>query len=200
MNQSELPIQHNFLLRWIGGAVLKMMGWKVDGRLPSIPKAVLIAAPHTSNWDFVVGAAAKFYLELKVSWLGKHTLFRKPFGSLFQWMGGIPVERNASHGMVEQSIRRFQESEQFLLALSPEGTRKRVERWKTGFYRIAKGADVPIIPVAFDYATKQVRIGAPLYLSESMERDFQTFQDFYSHARGKYEDKFNYELLKGKAG
>jgi 1-acyl-sn-glycerol-3-phosphate acyltransferase len=195
MIETGLPLQRNFFMRWLGAMVLKSMGWKIEGVFPSIAKAVLIAAPHTSNWDFVVGAAAKFYLQLKISWLGKHTLFRKPFDSFFRWMGGIPVQRNGSHGVVEQSVERFAAHEQFLLALSPEGTRKKVQRWKTGFYRIAKGAGVSIIPVAFDYATKRILIGEPLHPSDSMERDFQTLQDFYSNTRGKHPEKFSYKFL-----
>src|SRR5262245_50288283 len=101
MEPNQLTQRRNVFLRWLGGATLKLMGWKVQGSFPATSKAVLIAAPHTSNWDFVIGVAAKLYLELGVSWLGKHTLFRKPFGALFRWLGGTPVERNASHGVVQ---------------------------------------------------------------------------------------------------
>jgi 1-acyl-sn-glycerol-3-phosphate acyltransferase len=197
MTTFALPRRRNFLLRWIGRTVLRIMGWRIEGELPSVPKAVLIAAPHTSNWDFVIGVAAKFDLELLVSWLGKHTLFRKPFGFFFRWLGGIPVERDTSHGVVHESIRRVQQHDQFLLALSPEGTRKKVKRWKTGFYQIAKGADIPIIPVAFDYSRKVIQIGALLHPSNSIEEDFLILERFYSTSQGKHSENFNYEISNG---
>src|SRR5688500_6388849 len=126
-------------MRHAGRFVLKVMGgWRVAGPFPDIPKAVVIAAPHTSNWDFIIGIAAKFDLELRVHWLGKHTLFRKPFAPFFRWLGGTPVQMTSSQGIVQQSVSMFENYNQYLLALAPEGTRKRVEEWKTGFYNIAK--------------------------------------------------------------
>jgi len=195
MEASELPLRHNFFLQWIGGMVLKCMGWKIQGSFPKSPKAVLIAAPHTSNWDFIVAVAAKFYLELSVHWLGKHTLFRKPFDFFFRWLGGIPVQRNASHGMVKQILDALKQDDQFLLALSPEGTRKKVERWKTGFYQIARAAEVPIIPVAFDYGKKIIQIGDAVYPSGSMETDFEKLKTFYADAEGKHPENFNKEII-----
>ncbi len=194
MNGKGLPLRKNAVMRFAGKAILKLMGWKIVGPFPDIPKAVVIAAPHTSNWDFIIGIAAKFELQLEVHWLGKHTLFRKPFGSFFRRLGGIPVQRNSSHGIVEETVAAFRNQEQFLLGLSPEGTRKKVERWKTGFYRIAQGARVPIVPVAFDYSKKSIVIGKPLHPSESIETDFETFRDFYSGAEGKIPQNFSKEL------
>lgn len=194
METSELPLKRNLFMRWIGRAILKLMGWKVQGSFPQTPKAVLIAAPHTSNWDFIVGVAAKFYLELSVHWLGKHTLFRKPFDIFFRWLGGIPVERGASTGMVEQTIETLKRHKQFLLALSPEGTRRKVNRWKTGFYQIARGAEVPIIPVSFDYSKRIIQIGDALYPSDSMETDFGKLKTFYADVDGKYPENFSTEI------
>ena len=173
------------------------MGWRVDGDFPRTPNAVLIVAPHTSNWDFVVGVAAKFYLELDVHWLGKNTLFRKPFHGFFRWLGGIPVERTASHGVVQQTVETIQRHEQFLLALSPEGTRKRVESWKTGFYQIAKAAGIPIIPVAFDYAKRIIQIGESIQPTDSMEMDFMKLQTFYEDVKGKRPENFNTQIYHG---
>lgn len=195
MNDAKgLPLQKNRLMAWIGGAVLKLMRWKVADPFPDLAKAVVIAAPHTSNWDFIIGIAAKLQLQLRIHWLGKHTLFRKPFAPLFRWLGGTPVQRDSSQGIVQEIVEIFQRQEQFLLGLSPEGTRKRVEKWKTGFYHIAKGAGVPILPVAFDYPSKSIRIGEPLFPSSSMERDFEVLGSFYSPMQGKIKENYNPEI------
>jgi 1-acyl-sn-glycerol-3-phosphate acyltransferase len=191
MKQNRLPMQPNAGMRLAGSAILKLSGWRIDGNFPDLPKAVVIAAPHTSNWDFIIGIAAKSKLQLKIHWLGKHTLFRKPFDRFFRWLGGTPVERSSSKGTVEQTIELFRSREQFLLGLSPEGTRKKVVRWKTGFYQIAKGAGVPIIPVAFDYSKKIVLIGEPLEPSESTEKDFDRLRAFYSDVKGRVPQNFN---------
>lgn len=191
MKQNRLPTQPNAGMRLAGSAILKLSGWRIQGNFPNLPKAVVIAAPHTSNWDFIIGIAAKSKLELDIHWLGKHTLFRKPFDRLFRWLGGTPVERNSSQGIVEQTIDLFRNQEQFLLGLSPEGTRKKVDRWKTGFYQIARGAGVPIIPVAFDYSKKMILIGEPLEPSGSAEKDFAKLRDFYSDVKGKVPQNFN---------
>jgi len=174
---------------------LKWMGWKVQGSFPRTPKAVLIAAPHTSNWDFVIGVAAKFYLELSICWLGKHTLFRKPFDRFFRWLGGIPVQRNASHGIVQQTVENFKRHDQFLLGLSPEGTRKKVDRWKTGFYQMALNAHVPIIPVSFDYSKRIIQIGEAIQPSGSIEADFEKLQAFYADVKGKHPENFSNEII-----
>ena len=194
MSNSGLPIRKNPFTQFIGSAVLKLMGWKVVGPFPDLPKAVVIAAPHTSNWDFIVGIAAKFALQLHIHWLGKHTLFRKPFGPYFRWLGGTPIERSTSKGVVDQVVEAFKNQQQFLLGLSPEGTRKKVDRWKSGFYHMAKGAEVPIVPIAFDYSRKEIVIGEPLFPSDSMENDFRKMEDFYSDKEGKIPQNFNYEI------
>jgi 1-acyl-sn-glycerol-3-phosphate acyltransferase len=194
MIPSELPRSRNFFLRKLGGFILKIMGWNIEGDFPKVPKAVLIEAPHTSNWDFVVGVAAKFVLELDVHWLGKHTLFKRPFRGVLRWLGGIPVERNASHGVVQQTVDMISQEDQFLLALSPEGTRKKVDRWKTGFYQIAKAANIPIIPVAFDYGTKMIQIGKALYPTESIKSDFGQLEAFYANVKGEHPENFNHRI------
>jgi 1-acyl-sn-glycerol-3-phosphate acyltransferase len=196
MNGREgLPVKKNALMRSLGGLVLKLMGWKITGPFPAVAKAVVIAAPHTSNWDFIIGIAAKFFLELDIHWLGKHTLFRQPYQPLFRWLGGTPVKRDSSEGIVQEIVDLFNGQDQYLLGLSPEGTRKRVERWKTGFYHIAKGAGVPIVPVAFDYSKKIIAIGEPFWPSESLEMDFGALESFYSDTEGKHQQNFNKQLI-----
>ena len=131
----------------------------MTGDLPNCSRLVVIVAPHTSNWDFVVGIAARLALRLRIHWLGKHTLFRGLFGRWMRRLGGIPINRSAAHGAVEQVIQQFQTHKSFLVGLSPEGTRKKVPQWKSGFYHIAVGAEVPILPIHFDYDDNTWSIG-----------------------------------------
>jgi 1-acyl-sn-glycerol-3-phosphate acyltransferase len=143
MSGNYLP--RNPLAEWVGRTALRLMGWRIEGELPPLDKFVVIGAHHTSNWDFVIFIAAKFVLRLNARWFGKHTIFRWPFGGLMRLWGGIAIQRERQGNTVEQAVRAFAEHEQFVLILSPEGTRKKVERWKMGFYHIALGAGVPIV-------------------------------------------------------
>jgi len=157
--------------RWAAW-LLALCGWRVEGDVPSIDKAVLVIAPHTSNWDFLVLVLAKFALGLHVTFIGKHTIFRGPFGWWLRSMGGIPVDRSKPGGIVGQMTAAMQSADKMYFALAPEGTRSLTAGWKTGFYRIASGADAPIVPVIIDGAQRQVRIGTPLDCSGDIEADF----------------------------
>lgn len=161
------------------------MGWRIDGAIPNTPKLVLIVAPHTSNWDFVVGVAAKFALGLRVLFLGKDTLFRFPLGALMRRLGGVPVDRSAPHDVVSEIVERFARRERLIVALTPEGTRKRVERWRTGFYHIAHGARVPIVPVALDWGSRTVRIGAPFLTTGDVDGDVRELQRVFARVSGR---------------
>ncbi len=129
------------------------------GTLPDAPRFVLIVAPHTSNWDFPLGIFAMFTVGLRLTWLGKHTLFRFPVRALLRWLGGEPVDRGAPLGVVGAAIERFRQRPQWVLAIAPEGTRRRIAQWKSGFHRVARGAGVPILPVAIDYRRRVIAIG-----------------------------------------
>ena len=144
MSGNYLP--RNPAAEWLGRGVLKLMGWRIVGQLPKLDKFVAIGAHHTSNWDFVIFIALKFVLRLNARWFGKHSIFRWPFGGLMRSWGGIAIRRDRKLNTVEQAIQAFREHDEFILGLSPEGTRKKVERWKMGFYHIALGAGVPISP------------------------------------------------------
>jgi 1-acyl-sn-glycerol-3-phosphate acyltransferase len=157
-----VPRRGNVLTRTLGRLVLRLMRFRIVGELPPVRRCVMIAAPHTSNWDFVLGVAAMLALRLRVSWLGKHTIFRFPVAGLLRFWGGLPIDRGSAEGVVEAVAQRLRTADQLYLALSPEGTRRKVERWKSGFYRIARAADVPIFMVAFDYQRRQVELG-PLF-------------------------------------
>jgi 1-acyl-sn-glycerol-3-phosphate acyltransferase len=143
------------LSRWL----LSLGRWRVVGELPDEPRFVLIVAPHTSNWDFIIGVLSMFAIGIQLTWLGKHTIFRFPLTGILRWLGGEPVDRSTSQGKVEVAIERFRTRPQWVLGLAPEGTRRRVEHWKLGFYRIAVGAGVPILTVAFDFSRRVTDLG-----------------------------------------
>jgi len=180
-----LPRRGSWLLRQLARVVLRAWGWRFEGDLPNVAKAVAIVAPHTSNWDFVLGLLGVFAVGVRVSWLGKHTLFKAPFRGLLRWLGGIPIDRRSSSGAVEQIVARFRDSEALLLGLSPEGTRKAVARWHTGFWHIAAGAGCPIVPIAFDWGPRAIRFGSPVQPSGDMAADFAELERFFSGVVGK---------------
>jgi 1-acyl-sn-glycerol-3-phosphate acyltransferase len=177
------------LLRGLAFSFLKVFGWRLEGRLPDVDKLVVIAAPHTSNWDLPVLLSLAFALRAKACWLGKHTLFRRPFGFLFRWMGGIPVYRSASKNMVAQSVELFHNSEKLILTIPPEGTRSKVSYWKTGFYYIALGAGTPIAMAFIDYKRKATGVGPTLYPTGNIEADMEVIRNFYANVTAKYPDK-----------
>lgn len=146
--------------------MLRLVGWRVENAPPDVPKMVVVIAPHTSNWDFPVGVLAMFALDLDPRWLGKHTLFRGPFGALLRRIGGVPVRRHGGGASghddtVAQVVETFRASERMMLALAPEGTRRRVQRWKSGYYVIAESAGVPVVPAWIDWSRRVVGFGAP---------------------------------------
>ena len=174
--------------RALGRFILWIARWGFAGEIPNLSKGVIIVAPHTSNWDFVIGAAGMLALDLELRFLGKHTLFEGPLGFMFRGLGGIPVDRSQPGTVVEDTAARFQEEEQLLLALAPEGTRKAVDHWKTGFHRIARAAGVPIIAVALDYGTRRIRFGPLVTPSDDLEGDLRIFYEFFAAAHGRRGD------------
>ena len=177
------------ILKGLSIRILRICGWRREGRLPSIPKYVMIVAPHTSNWDMLVGMMIALSFLLKLSWLVKESLFRWPFGGFIKWLGGIPIDRSKSSNVVAQSIQTFKENKQMVLAVAPEGTRKKATSWKTGFYHIAKGANVPIVMGFIDYARKVGGIGPTLMPTGAIEFDMQKIRFFYDKITGKIPDK-----------
>ncbi|MDD5712045.1 MAG: lysophospholipid acyltransferase family protein [Smithellaceae bacterium] len=166
--------------------MLKVMGWRTAGRLPDIPRFVLIVAPHTSNWDFLIGFFAAFALRAKVYWMGKASLFRFPFGSVVKWMGGIPIDRSKSNDTVKQTIAQFFRHEKLIIAIPPSGTRKRVKEWKTGFYYISRGAGVPIVLGFINYKNRTAGFG-PVYVPVGdIETDMREIQAYYADIQGRY--------------
>jgi 1-acyl-sn-glycerol-3-phosphate acyltransferase len=167
------------IFHYMARIVLWLLGWHVEGGLPNLPKYVIIGAPHTSNWDFMLFLAVIFYLRANVRFMGKAELFRWPMGAFFRFCGGIPVDRSKSTGLVDQTIKAINESETFALVIAPEGTRHHVTEWKRGFYHIAKGAGIPIVIGKVDGKHKTVRVGQVFQPTEDVEADMKTIQGFF---------------------
>lgn len=159
--------------------MLRIWHWRILGALPELPKFVIIVAPHTSNWDFPVGVFAMFALDLRIHWFGKDSLFRTPLGWLFRRLGGRPVRRDAPEGVVSEMADIVRAEPQFLLALAPEGTRKPVKQWRTGFYHIAHAAGVPIVPVWFDWSRHEIGIAEPFWATGDMPADLARLHALY---------------------
>ncbi|MCE7864244.1 MAG: acyltransferase [Bacteroidetes bacterium CHB5] len=175
------------MLRPLYILIFKIMGWKIEGTFPpDLKKYIIAVAPHTSNWDFVIGVMARSILRLqRARFLGKDALFKPPYGWFFRWLGGHPVDRTHRHDMVQQVVDIFNRHDAFILALAPEGTRKKVDKLRTGFYYIAKGAGVPIIPVGFDFQVRKVVIGAAIFPTDQINLDFRRLLEFYGTISGK---------------
>ncbi len=180
-------------MRLVARIILRCMGWDPEpkGAFPLKPaRCVVIVAPHTSNWDFVIGVLYRSALGLqKAHYLGKKELFTPWLGWFFRWLGGTPVNRHASQNMVEQVVQLFNRHKEYILALSPEGTRKKVDRLRTGFYQIAYQAQVPIVMVALDFENRQVIFAEPFMPSGNLEKDFAYILSFFRSVKGKYPEQ-----------
>lgn len=163
----------------------KIMGWRLEGQFPELDKCVVIVIPHTHWKDFTLGLVVRKMVNVKINYVGKDSLFRPPYGWFFRWMGGAPVDRSKSSNKVEAVARIFRERKTFRLALAPEGTRKAVQKLRTGFYYMAHSAGVPIVMVAFDFGGKRVKISPPYRPSGDWEDDLKDIRAFYADVRGK---------------
>lgn len=163
----------------------RMMRWNLQGIFPDLDKCVVIVIPHTHWLDFPLGLIVRKLVNKDIHYIGKKSLFKPPFGWFFRWMGGTPVDRSKNQNMVDAVAEIFEQKEVFRFALAPEGTRKKVGALKTGFYYIAKKANVPIVMVAFDFGKKQVKISEPLWPTDNMNLDFRKVRQFYKGVKGK---------------
>ncbi|MBW2649590.1 MAG: lysophospholipid acyltransferase family protein [Deltaproteobacteria bacterium] len=177
------------LLYWISLVFLKVIGWRKEGKMPDIPQYVIIAAPHTTNWDLPITLALAFSFKCNVYWMGKDTIFKLPFGAIMKFLGGISIDRSTSSNVVEQSIQAFRENNRLVLVIPPEGTRQNVSYWKTGFYYIANGANVPIVMGFLDYKRKVGGIGHIFQPTGDIDADMVAIQSFYATVSGKYPEK-----------
>ncbi len=175
--------------------LLKAAGWRTVGDIPNISQAVVLALPHTSNIDGVYAIPSLFSLDLKINIMGKHTLFKVPvLAQLLRWIGIIPIDRGNKGSVLQTSIDQFKSGEPLFLGLSPEGTRKYTETWKTGFYYLALGANVPILPVALDYITKEVRFLSPVYPTGDIEADLPKIYAQYRGVVPRYPERLSQPL------
>lgn len=179
------------LARWLSIFIFKASGWRTEGQLPDIPKLVMIAAPHTSNWDLPIMLFAAFIMKAKIYWMGKDTIFRWPFFWISKWLGGIPIDRSESRNVVQASIQQFKDMDRLILTVPPSGTRRKVIYWKSGFYHIAHGANVPVLLGFIDYRRKVSGVGPLIYPTGNIDADMKIITDFYSTITGKYPEKMS---------
>jgi len=191
ITKQEIPSIHrahrNAFVQWFGRTMVKMMGWKAVGEIPDTPRLILSGAPHTSNWDFIIVMCAIMALDVDIHWFGKHSMFKKPFDKIFYKLGGIPLNRNLAEGVVESSAKLIRDSDVMVIAMMPEGTRGKVERFKTGFLRIAHAAGCPVKLVALDYKIKEIIFDKLIEVRE----DFETqAAEIKSHYKQNFIPKF----------
>lgn len=183
------------IVQFLGRALLKLFGWRVEGMVPEMKEnenLVIIAAPHTSNWDGVFGFAAIIGLDAKISYFGKYTLFDQPFlGRFLKYMGGIPVDKNnPGSGLVKEAIKNMERLKGSLIAMAPEGTRSKTEQWRTGFLRIAEAVDAKIFVAAFDFKTKRIVLDRFFQPSDDMQRDLENLKIYYKQFTAKIPENF----------
>lgn len=171
-------------------ALLRALGWKIEGEKPAHKKYVLIAAPHTSNWDFPLMILFAWAFDIRISWMGKASLFRRPFGWVMHALGGIPIERRYTGNMVYAMAEAFGERDELVLVVPAEGARARRDYWKSGFYYIARDADVPVVPSYLDYGQRRGGFGPALKVGTNLPMEMQTLRDFYAPMAGLYPDQF----------
>ena len=178
------------IVRFICGIYLALAGWKLRGDFPALDKAVLVAAPHTSNWDGLNMLATAGYYRVKLRWMGKKSLTTGPFGGVIKWLGCVPIDRSAANDVVRVMTDAFAAAPKMILAIPPEGTRSATREWKTGFYHIARAANVPLILSVLDYGAKTVSLAAVISPSGDYDADLRVIQSYYATATGKHADKF----------
>jgi 1-acyl-sn-glycerol-3-phosphate acyltransferase len=176
-------------LRRFAQWLLRVGGWTTVGGIPDVPKAVFIAAPHTSNWDGLWALVYKVAFDIDVKFFAKHSLFWFPLGNILRALGGIDLDRGKAGTAVDEAIRMFETEEQFYFGLAPEGTRKKTKGWKTGFYRIAMGAGVPVYFGLLDYGRRRIGIGKRMTLTGDMEADMAVIREYYKGIDGRWPEK-----------
>lgn len=178
------------VVRFVCATYLQIAGWKVRGDFPGVEKAVLVAAPHTSNWDGINMLATAGFYRVKLRWMGKKSLTTGPFGGVIKWLGCVPIDRSAANDVVQAMADAFAREERMILAIPPEGTRSAVREWKTGFYHIARAANVPLILSVLDYGTQTISLSATVTPSGDYAADLAVIQSYYAKAQGKKRDQF----------
>lgn len=173
---------------WFGKISLFLLGWETQGKMPDLKKAILIAAPHSTNWDFVYFLLIIFKFQVPVHWMGKASMFIWPFKGLLKRLGGIPVNRSQKGNLVESMVETIQAADHMIITIAPSGTRQRVSQWKTGFYHIASQANIPLVCGFVDYTKKQGGFGPVFFPTGNMEEDMNAIKEFYKDKAGKYSE------------
>ena len=176
------------ILRVISIVILKILGWETKGKEISHQRFVLIGAPHTSNWDFPLMLLVILKLKLRIFWMGKDSLFPFPFAGLMRWLGGIPINRAASHNVVRETVRQYKDNKELVVLIPPEGTRSKVTKWKTGFYHIANLAKVPILLGYVDFKNREAGFVDFFYPTGDLESDMEEIRKFYAPLKGLIAD------------
>lgn len=193
----DTPVFSPTLRRW-AALFLRVFGWRMEGQFPDISKCVMIAAPHTSNWDLPIMLFFAFAFNTKLYFMVKDAVFFWPFGRFFRWLGGIPIDRRKPNGVVAQSVQAFHDNEELVLVVPPAGTRSKVRYWKTGFYRIAEGAGVPIVLGFLDYGRKVGGVGPVVIPTGDIEADMETIRSFYDGITAKYPERSSLRVFAPK--
>lgn len=181
-----IPRRGNRFSQWIAQSLMSIFGWRIEADIPNRSKFVLVGAPHTSNWDFVLTMTTLFSLGVRISWMGKKSLFGWPIKGVMEWLGGVPVDRaDQKAGIVDQTIEAFDSRDKFVIAIMPEATRAKARKWKTGFYHIAQGAHVPIVLVRFDYGHKVMGVGPTIEPSGDETADMIQIQSLFAGIQGR---------------
>lgn len=190
----ETPQVKSWWRRGVGQLVLRLFGWRIEGNLPNLRKFVLIVAPHTSNWDFIIGFMVYLALQLETIWLAKHTALRGPLGPLGRYFGGVAIDRTRAGNVVQAYIDEFAKRDRMVLTLTPEGTRSRVSDWKRGFHHVARGAGVPIVPVALDFSRRRAVLGGPIFPTDDYAADLARIKPFFKAEMAKDPSKYDESL------
>lgn len=188
------------VMRWLAQKFMALRGWRFEGERPAHDKFVAIGAPHTTNWDFMLFLAVMSHFRIRARVIGKSSLVRWPFGKLMRRLGIIPVERDSGQGLVEQMVDEFARADEMALVIAPEGTRRRADHWRTGFYRIAMAADVPIVFAYIDFTNKVAGLGPTLQPSGDLVADMEKISAFYSPLRGRHPENQGPIRLGGDTG
>ena len=190
MTPVHLRANRSAFAMWFGRTILRVLGWRVEGEIPNLERILIIGAPHTSNWDFVYAMAAILALNIKLRWLGKHTIFKPGVTWFMEWLGGIPVNRSKPESIVDNVARLGEKDKGIVIGLAPEGTRKKVETWKTGFLRIAEAIDCKIFIIGLDFPGKRIVLDQLFEPTGDYDADIATLQAFYRRYEAKYPDQF----------
>ena len=185
----HLRANRSALAQWFGRSVLKLFGWRVEGRIPNVERLLIIGAPHTSNWDFVYAMATILGLNIRLLWLAKHTIFKPGVRWFMEWLGGIPINRSKPQDVVANVARYVERERGIVIALAPEGTRKRVDKWKNGFLRMAEATDCTIFMIGLDFVGKRVVLGETFEPTGDHEADLATIMEHYKRYNGKFPDR-----------